>query len=235
MSSLHETLADMPNDTYFHYRDYFKDHYGATFSARDAEIQAKFLFKQLAFAIKIAELNKFKDKKILEIGSGFGTLAKLLSEAGFKNYRGIEVDKDMAEFTNRNIGNCFQNITLEEFAQNTEEKFDLIFSFEVLEHLPDPLAGIGSIKKLLNEGGVFIGTSPFPFKKNVLADRTHLFVLHPLNWQKLFLRKNFRQVQIFPMSHLPYLWRINRYLNIRIPFYLPFKYFISTALIVAHA
>ncbi len=80
---------------------------------------------------------------------------------------------------------------------------------------------------------MFIGSSPDPYKKNVLADKTHNFVLHPENWKRLFLNNLFKNVDIYPMSFLPFLWRINKHLNIKLPFYIPFKYFISTCLIIA--
>ena len=95
------------------------------------------------------------------------------------------------------------------------------------------MVGIEKISDLLEDGGIFIGTSPYPYKKNVLADETHNFVLHPENWKRLFLDNGFKSVETFPMSFLPSLWRINKNFNIKLPLYLPFKYFISTCLIIA--
>ena len=114
-----------------------------------------------------------------------------------------------------------------------KKKFDYIFAIEVLEHLDNPKEGIAKIHNLLNNQGMFIGTSPYPFKKNIDADRTHNFVLHPENWKRLFLNEGFSNVNLYPMSFFPSLWRISRYVNIKIPFYLPFKHFISTCLIIA--
>lgn len=225
----------MPDSVYQKYQDYFKNQYGATFSIGDTATQLKFLFNQLALADRIIGLAKYQDKKILEIGSGLGALAKLLLDRGCRDYQGLEMDKEIVNFTKQTIGDYFQNSSLQDFAACSTEKFDLILAFEVLEHLDDPLSAIAQIKSLLNANGVFVGTSPFPFRKNVLADKTHLFVLHPLTWQKLFQQAGFSRVETYPMSFLPYIWRINKHFNIRLPFYLPFKYFISTTLIIAYA
>lgn len=217
------------------YKNYFKNHYGAMFFINDTQTQIKFLYNQLKFCNKIVNLNRFKHKDILEIGSGLGAIAKLLIDSGFENYQGIEMDNEVVSFTNRKIKNCFTNESLEDFAKKKlVKKYSLIIAFEVLEHLKDPMECIKIIKNLLSDDGVFIGTSPFPYKKNVFADETHRYVLHPENWRNLFLSNKYKKVTIYPMSFLPLIWRINKHLNFRIPFYIPFKYFISTTLIIAY-
>jgi 2-polyprenyl-3-methyl-5-hydroxy-6-metoxy-1,4-benzoquinol methylase len=169
---------------------------------------------------------------ILEIGSGLGGFYSLLSQEDQKHYLGLELDVDSVNFANSYFkSGAFLNKSLEEFEQR--DKFDVVYAFEVLEHLNNPMVGIEKISDLLEDGGVFVGTSPYPYKKNVLADETHNFVLHPENWKRLFLDNGFKSVEIFTMSFLPSLWRINKNFNIRLPFYLPFKYFISTCLIIA--
>jgi hypothetical protein len=86
---------------------------------------------------------------------------------------------------------------------------------------------------LLNDEGMFVGSTPYPWRSNVLADETHLYVLHPDNWRKLFAMAGFRRIDLYPMTYPPLLWRISGSLNPRIPFYLPGRFFVSTALIVA--
>lgn len=211
------------------YKDYFKDHYGATFSKADFK-QADFLFSQFKFINKIVNLDSYKNKKVLEVGSALGAFAQILMDFGIKNYHGIEVDRDAVNFANKNLGNYFENLALEEIGG--KNSYDLIFALEVLEHLNDPSKGIKIIYKLLKKGGTFIGTSPYPFQKNVLGDPTHRYCLHPKNWEKLFAENRFSKIKTYPMSFFPFIWRINKKLNIRIPFYIPMKYFISTTLII---
>jgi 2-polyprenyl-3-methyl-5-hydroxy-6-metoxy-1,4-benzoquinol methylase len=215
------------------YKNYFRDAYDFRYSIKDSEKQMKFLYNQLKFINKKVNLNKYKKHEILEIGSGLGALAKLLLDMGFEKYHGIEMDEDVVSFTNTNIGNYFENISLEDFEKFSQSKYTLIFALEVLEHLENPEKGVKSIGKVLCDGGIFIGTSPFPFKKNILADKTHKYCLHPENWKKLFIESGFDKVETYPMSFIPFIWRISKYFNIRIPIYIPFKYFISTTLIIA--
>lgn len=89
------------------------------------------------------------------------------------------------------------------------------------------------IPSLIKEGGMFIGSTPYPFKKNIVSDETHLFVLHPLNWKRLFENCGFDYVIVSAMTFLPYLRRINKKLNFIIPFYIPGMKLVSTSLIIA--
>lgn len=212
------------------YRNYFKDHYGSTFSERDILNYRKVFYSQYRFIeskLKIKTTNN-----ILEIGSGFGGFYSFLSKDTKKKYLGLELDADSANFANSYFNTeVFLNKSLEEF--EVGKTFSAIYAFEVLEHLDSPIQDIEKIANLLKDGGVFIGSSPYPYEKNVLADSTHNFVLHPENWKRLFLNAGFKYVEIFPMSFFPYLWRIHKYLNVRLPFYIPFPFVISTCLIIA--
>ena len=109
----------------------------------------------------------------------------------------------------------------------------MIVALEVLEHIENPSAVIEKIATLLKPGGVFCGTTPYPFRKNIVSDQTHISVLHPENWRRLFSSAKFKAVSISPMSFFPFLWRIHPRLNIRLPFYLSTKTVVSTCLIVA--
>jgi SAM-dependent methyltransferase len=166
----------------------------------------------------------------LEIESGLGVLYSCLNSP--TDYLGIEIDDDARTFTELNFGeNKFIPTPLEQFS--TDDKYDIIFAFEVLEHLENPNDCLNRIKSLLKPGGIFIGTSPFPFRKNVEADMTHLFVLHPLNWKRLFEIAGFQNTKVVPMSFFPVIWRVSKHLNFRLNFYIRFNHFISTALIIS--
>jgi len=210
------------------YKNYFKEHYKSTFSEKDVINYQKWFYSQYRFIqLKIKPIGN-----IIEIGSGLGSFYSFLSKKDQENYLGLELDADAKNFANYYFkSEAFLNKSLEELKH--ERKSNVIYAFEVLEHLDNPMFGIKKIFNILENGGVFIGTSPYPYKRNVLGDKTHNFVLHPENWKRLFLNNGFKKVDIFPMSFFPYLWRINKHLNIRLPFYIPFKYFISTCLIIA--
>jgi len=173
---------------------------------------------------------------VLEIGSGMGRLALLLNEAGFSDYTGLEIDSEALKFS-QNLGLesfKFINQEIKYFAkQNSEKRFSIVFCFETLEHIELPIQDLMAIHSLTKEGGLFIGTTPYPFKKNIVSDETHLFVLHPINWKRLFEKCGFEDVIVTAMTFLPYMWRINKKWNFIIPFYIPGMKLFSTSLIIA--
>lgn len=79
-----------------------------------------------AFARHLGELS------ILDYGSGNGTLAKLLAQAGAK-----QADSYDPFHTASNI--------------RPQQKYELITAFEVVEHVPDPIATFRDIASLLGE------------------------------------------------------------------------------------
>jgi SAM-dependent methyltransferase len=213
------------------YTNYFKDHYRISSLSQDLPVYRKWFLAQ--WKMILSKINIKKSSHVLEIGAGVGTVYSFLQPIIDKgNYIGLELDKKASDSCNEYFKiNAFRNESIENFKHS--QKFDYVFAFEVLEHVSDPYAVIKKIHEVLVADGVFVGTSPYPYYKNVYADKTHRYVLHPSNWKKLFVEQGFRSVETYPMSFIPYIWRIHPIFNVRIPFYIPFPYFISTTLIIA--
>lgn len=211
------------------YKGYFKRHYRSKFTKIDIDNYRHWFYPQWKY---ITKKLKFKNKEnVLEIGAGLGGFYSFLEEYDV-NYTGLEPDEQAQKFSNSYFKtNKFQSLYLEKFKSN--KQYDKIFAFEVLEHMHNPSENIEKIYRLLKPGGIFCGTTPFPFYKNVVYDKTHVSVLHPENWKRLFMQEQFSSVEIYPMSFFPFIWRINKKLNLRMPFYVPFKGFVSTCLIIA--
>lgn len=214
------------------YRNYFRDHYKYTFSNRDLENYHDWFWAQYKLIERLIPLSRLHQSPALEIGCGIGGLYQFLKNSEFADYTGIEPDIQAASFFAKQFKKV--HIYRKHFeTYQTTRRFKSIWAFEVLEHLDDPYKAIGKIYDLLTEDGIFIGTSPYPFKKNVYADKTHRYCLTPDNWIKLFSEVGFTLINTYPMSFIPYLWRVNKRLNIRIPFYISFPSWISTSLIIA--
>ena len=209
------------------YSDYFKNHYNYDFSYKNIKDYYNWFYCQFNFINKKIKVDY--QKNILEIGSSIGGFYNFFKS---DNYVGLELDSDAVSFSNNFFKvQKFYNVSFEDFITN--KKFDYAFAFEVLEHMDYPNNNVKKIYDVLNDGGFFIGTSPYPYKKNIYSDKTHKNVLYPNDWLKIFFSAGFRVVTLYPMSFFPFLWRINKHLNIRIPFYIPFNGFISTCLIIA--
>ncbi|MGI8420333.1 MAG: class I SAM-dependent methyltransferase [Candidatus Levyibacteriota bacterium] len=211
------------------YNNYFKDHYKSTHSEKDILNYQKWFYAQWQFIN--SKINIKAQSNILEIGSAMGGFYSYL-ESKNPNYLGVELDKSMVDFTTKYFQKqIFMKKSIESL--KIEKRYDYVFAFEVLEHLENPLTTVGKIHKLLNKDSIFCGSTPYPFYKNIVNDQTHLYVLHPKSWERIFLLNGFKEVNLYPMSFPPYLWRINKRLNITMPFFVPFTHFVSTCLIIA--
>ncbi len=211
------------------YSDYFKQHYKSTLTEKDIVIYRQWFDRQ--WRIINQKIAITPSSEILEIGSGFGGFYGFIRDSGNQSYTGLELDPEAAAFANRYYDTqVFKVSSIEDY--NPPTTYDIIFAFEVLEHIDNPGETIAKIHKMLKPGGVFCATSPYPFKKNIDADDTHVSVLHPANWRRLFQRTGFTDISSHPMSFLPLVWRINKKANIKLPFYIPFQGFISTCLFI---
>ena len=106
-----------------------------------------------------AEYQKWKYKKVLEIGCGIGTDAINFAKHG-ANYVGIELSEKSLNITKRRFDVYGQDGSL--YCGNSEElskivpveKFDLIYSFGVIHHTPNPEKVISEIKKYMSKTSI---------------------------------------------------------------------------------
>jgi SAM-dependent methyltransferase len=106
-----------------------------------------------------AEFNKWNGKRVLEIGCGIGTDAVNFAKNG-ADYTGIELSNTSLEITKQRfelfqLKGRFFNIDaqqLDELAKVGHD-FDLIYSFGVIHHSPDPQKIIDNCLQLLKHDG----------------------------------------------------------------------------------
>lgn len=120
-----------------------------------------FTFTSFNESLKIASLDNWKDKKVLEIGCGEGDLASILA-CGEAKVKAIDYSEESIEIARKkyHIPNLeFFSINYEDFDRN--EKFDIIIMQGVLEHMDNPLDTLKRISgDLLNRPGKIITSSP---------------------------------------------------------------------------
>lgn len=102
------------------------------------------------------------DEKVLDIGCGVGTFTELVK----RTYPSCEVwgvdISDQAISDNRRLGNGVEYYQgyVGRLDNIPEAYFNVVFSGEVLEHLEDPSLLVRDAYNKLDEGGVFILTTP---------------------------------------------------------------------------
>ncbi len=91
-------------------------------------------------------------KKLLEIGSGPGQVLFWFKNLGIEVY-GLEPDKRNAELINKKMGKNICKIgTAEDF--ETEDKFDVIWSSHVFEHVLKPKLVLKKLKSYLKDDSI---------------------------------------------------------------------------------
>ena len=94
--------------------------------------------------------------KVLEIGCGKGVFAEKITA---KEYVGLEFSKLAQEWAaQRNI--TVLNESIEEHSMNNAEEYDLVCSFQVLEHIADIQSFIKASIRCLKPGGLLIYSVP---------------------------------------------------------------------------
>lgn len=96
--------------------------------------------------------------RMLDVGCGSGAFLKKMRDHGWE-VTGMEPDqKAAARITNENGIPVFQSI--EDVCESQPHAFDMIVLSHVIEHLPDPVASLRDLTKLLAPSGKLIVTTP---------------------------------------------------------------------------
>lgn len=145
-----------------------------------------------------------KNKRVLEIGAGPGSISRVLKDRSGCNITAIEIDPGHVAELSAFCDAVFSlDLNDENWAAAFEgvEKFDTVVAAEILEHLVDPLATLKIAKSLLSQQGQIIVSLPhvghaavmacvfnsdFAYQQDGLLDRTHLRFFGIKNIQDLF-------------------------------------------------
>jgi len=217
-------------DRYFLHHGTYKPTNGV-WGLADLDKSYRWYINWFVYINKILGTTDFKGKQVLEIGCGIGGVCKILYEKE-AIVKGTDVSYTVLKIAQKiqpAISFSFLNI---EKKLRVVKKYDYVFAFEVLEHVANLDNTVKNIKSLLKPNGIFIGSTPYPFSKNLL-DPTHKNVLYPNRWRQLFQNCGFQNVIVKPLSFPPLLWKLHPALNIPLPWYIRHTQFVSTTLIIA--
>lgn len=146
---------------------------------------------------KILEI--INPKSVVDIGCGIGTFLNVFNRYGINNLMGLDghwVDKSLLL---KNIkANQFREIDLEkEFS--LEQKYDLVVSLEVAEHLSKASAS-NFVKNLVNAGEVILFSAAIPNQ----GGQNHLNEQPISYWNHLFFKTQLCATRCFKAYFLEY-------------------------------
>ncbi|MEO6883794.1 MAG: class I SAM-dependent methyltransferase [Bacteroidia bacterium] len=143
-----------------------------------------------------------KTNKILDIGCGDGYFLEVAKKRGWQTFG--------TEFTDEAMETCVKKgITIHQGILNSanysKDNFDVITSFEVIEHINNPQSELENIREILRLGGLFYFTTPnfnsisrLVLKQNwnVIEYPEHLSYYTPKTINVFFQKNNFRKIKL---------------------------------------
>lgn len=143
-------------------------------------------YRKVRFANERVELiegylkNGIKGTNVLDVGCGTGWFLEV-AKANGANCFGVELGKDLADYTSEQLDIKVWNCDLSEV--ETDIRFDVITMFDLIEHVVSPVQLIIEAKELLREDGIIVIFTPqfdslaiqtMKHKSNLIMPAEHL-------------------------------------------------------------
>lgn len=140
-----------------------------------------------------ADFPSVKDKKVLEIGCGLGTVAINFARAGAKKVTAVDLSNTSLELAKQRanvygFSNCidFVQANAEELSKSLPlEQYDLIFSFGVIHHTPHPEKVLKELQKYLAPQGIL-----------------KVMVYYKYSWKALWILMTYGRMQFWKLPSL---------------------------------
>lgn len=124
----------------------------------DEDYLNNFQVKRKTFSYAYKNIKKYipASAHILEIGSYCGLFLAEALRNGL-HCTGIEPSRWAANYSQAHLQNCkIINLPVEEAVKNIKDQFDVVVSWDVIEHVQDPMAMLKNVYSLLKKDGYFI-------------------------------------------------------------------------------
>ncbi|QYO67362.1 class I SAM-dependent methyltransferase [Leptolyngbya sp. 7M] len=130
-----------------------------------------------------------KDKRVLDIACGTGYGSKMLKQSGAAEVIGVDIAADTVEYAKHHYATPGVEFICADAEQFEAEPFDVIISFETIEHVPHPDRFLARIHSLLKPDGYFLLSVPLGETRHI--DPYHLHAFSQDDMFNLFEQANF--------------------------------------------
>lgn len=151
-------------------------------------------------------------RRHVDAGCGHGVVVHELAERGWDAH-GFDPSDWVVEEASQRVPSLAGRLAVGEIERMPfQGDFDLVTSFEVLEHLPDPVASLRDMGAWLGPEGRLVATTPnrrplMPWWDTVTSDPTHVNVHEPGWWRAAVQAAGLRIVEVSTFVAVPLLWR----------------------------
>lgn len=153
---------------------------------------------------------EIRSARVFEVGCGYGKMLSLIQKLG-NECAGCDFSDKAVRYANEKFG--LKNVVLDDATNpsNKNDLYDLVLSFHVIEHLPNPVEHLNRLLGLTKSGGwVVVGTenstcTQIEFERFVdrlkgneprfMTSQEHTFVFNSKNLSALFHSCGFEEVK----------------------------------------
>ena len=148
-----------------------------------------------------------KKSKILDVGSGLGGFVYQALKAGY-NAVGLEISPTLVKLSRKRVEELgLENCIIEGSAESlplVDNSFDLIYSFSVLEHLPNPKLALSEMIRVLKPGGRLILSHANYLSFHERHYKIRWFPMLPKIFGKFYLKCFLNRNTDFLINHITY-------------------------------
>jgi SAM-dependent methyltransferase len=131
------------------------------------------------------------DGTILDFGCTNGAFVEGLTKAGYRRALGYDIAETLVEQGRKRWKVDLHSGDLREFLQSNPDKFDVIHSVNVLEHLPDPRATLDVLQGSLKPDGALVLSVPNTQSLQVFVAGTRSPIVAPPHHLQYFSPRSF--------------------------------------------
>jgi len=135
-------------------------------------------------------------KRVLDVATGTGYGAEILRNHGALQVVAVDRDDDALDYARRRYGTkALSWVKGDAYALPFEAEFDVVVSYETIEHLKDPERFAAECRRVLKPGGVYIVSTPLNVGGPFVSIH-HELEFSPGEFQEL-LGRHFSSIEMF--------------------------------------
>lgn len=148
----------------------------------------------LSFQEKLKWVQKYVPEKaqLLDAGANFGHFLK--AAQGYFNVKGFELSPMAVEWSREHFGVSNHIASIYDIPGNLKGPFDAITAWDLIEHLPEPMAALKELWKVLKPGGSLFLSTPDTGSFIARVMGRHWHYLDPVQHISLFNRNNLKKI-----------------------------------------